>query len=171
MPEKAADFFLEIVTKKGGKIKGETPSVACPEQIQVRRFVIGLVSPTDYDGQATGRIQLEHAEFEFYSSAASTPLFQTLCTNDVIKTATLTCRKTGAHGKEATYLQWRFTDARLVSFKMTGENEVTVDSIKIAYSGIEISYRQQKADGTMSTNALMSAYSANDNAMSTPTLK
>ena len=167
----AVDFFLEIVTKKGGKIKSDTLSQACPEQIQVSKFAIGLISPTDFDGGASGRVQLEHAEFEFPTSTASTPLFQTLCTNDVIKTATLTCRKAGAQGKEATYLQWRFNDARLVSFKMTGEREVTVDSIKIAYSGVEISYRQQKADGSMSTNALISAYDSNANAMSSPTLK
>jgi type VI secretion system secreted protein Hcp len=167
----AAEFFLEIVTKKGGKIKGETLSQACPEQIEVRTFTIGLVSPTDFDGGATGRVQLEHAEFEFPTSTASTPLFSTLCTNDVIKSATLTCRRTGAHGKDATYLQWRFNDARLVSFKMTGENNDTVDAITIAYSAVEISYRQQKADGSMSTNALTAAYDSNANAMSTPTLK
>jgi type VI secretion system secreted protein Hcp len=167
----AAEFFLEIVTKKGGKIKGETHSQACPEQIEVRKFSIGLASPTDFDGGASGRVQLEHAEFEFASSTASTPLFSTLCTNDVIKTATLTCRKTGAQGKDATYLQWRFNDARLVSFKMTGENDATVDSITIAYSAVEISYRPQKPDGSMATNALVAAYDSNANAMSTPTLK
>jgi type VI secretion system secreted protein Hcp len=168
----AVDFFLEIITKKGGKVKGETMSQACPDQIEVSKFTIALNSPTDYSGGgATGRIQLEHAEFEFPTSIASTPLFQTLCTNDVIKTATLTCRKSGAVGKEATYLQWRFNDARLVSFKMSGENEITNDTIKIAYAGVEISYRQQKQDGSMSPNALISAYDANANAMSSPTLK
>jgi type VI secretion system secreted protein Hcp len=167
----AAEFFLEIITKKAGKIKGETLSQACPEQIEVSKFTIGLVSPTDYDGGATGRIQLEHAEFEFPTSTATAPLFAALCTNDVIKSAILTCRKTGVHGKDATYLQWLFADARLVSFKMTGVDKLTVDSIKIAYSVIEVSYRPQKADGSMSTNAFQSAYSANDNAMSTPHLK
>ncbi len=167
----AVDFFLEIIAKKTGKIKGETLSQACPEQIEVRKFTIGLVSPTDFDGGAAGRVQLEHAEFEFPTSTATAPLFSTLCSNESLKTVTLTCRKTGAQGKDATYLQWRFNDARLVSFRMTGEHDATVDAIKIAYTGIEISYRQQKADGSMATNALMSAYSSNDNAMATPTLK
>jgi type VI secretion system secreted protein Hcp len=168
----ATEFFLEIITKKGGKIKGETLSQACPEQIQVRTFAIGLNSPTDFNSTAAvGRIHLEHAEFEFATSNASTPLFSTICTNDTIKSATLTCRKTGVQGKDATYLQWRFTDARIISFKMTGDNEGTLDAIKIAYSSVEISYRQQKQDGSMSTNALVAAYSADDNAMINPTLK
>jgi type VI secretion system secreted protein Hcp len=167
----AADFFLEIITKKGGKIKGEALSDACPEQIHVTKFTIGLASPTDYDGGAAGRVHLDHAEFEFPSSTATTPLFSTLCTNDGIKSATLTCRKAGAKGKDANYLQWRFTGARLVSFKMQSENEGTVDSITIAYTAVEVSYRQQKPDGSLATNPLVAAYDADANAMSTPTLK
>ena len=168
----ATDFFLEIITKKGGKIKGEALSQACTEQIEVKRFTIGLDSPTDYDsGQATGRVHLEHAEFEFPTSTATTVLVKTLCSNDVITVATLSCRKTGAHGKEAIYLQWRFNSARLVSFKMAGDNEVTLDTIKIAYSGIEVSYRQQKQDGTLSPTPLTAAYDADENRLVDATLK
>ena len=167
-----ADFFLEIVAKKGGKIKGETLSQACPDQIEVSKFTIGLSSPTDYtSGEATGRIQLDHAEFEFPSSLASTPLFQTLCTNDVLKTVTLTCRKAGATGKQATFLQWCFHDARLISYKMAGESEIPTDTIKIAYADIEINYKQQKQDGSMATTGLSARYDANANAMTSPSLK
>ena len=167
----ASDFFLEIVTKKGGKIKGESsPQSACPEQIPVWKFVIGLTSPTDFDGQATGRVQLEHAEFEFLSSISSTPLFQTLCTNDVIKSATLTCRKAGGTGKEMTFIQWRFNDARLVSYKMTADDDEPVDSITIAYASVEISYKQQKQDGSMAAS-LMACYDSGSNTMQKPTLK
>ncbi len=164
-----ADFYLEIVTKKGGKVKGETLSEACPDQIDVTKFTIGLAAPTDFDNQSTGRVQLEHAEFEFPSSTATTPLFHTLCSNDVIKTATLTCRKAGGKGKEQTYLQWRFHDAKLVSFKMIGEKEETNDTIKISYAGIEVAYRQQKQDGSFAT-ALTAFYDSGANTMSKPTL-
>jgi type VI secretion system secreted protein Hcp len=168
----ASDFFLEIVTKKGGKIKGEGPSQACPEQISVKSFAIGIESPTDYDsGQATGRVHLEHAEFEFATSIATTSLVKTLCTNDVITSATLSCRKLGAHGKEAIYLQWRFNSARLVSFKMTGEDDITADSIRIAYAGLEVSYRQQKADGSLSPTPLLAAYDSDENRLVDATLK
>jgi len=166
----ASDFFLEIVTKKGGKIKGESPSQACPEQIEVAKFAIGMSSPTDFDGQVTGRVQLEHAEFEFPASIASTPLFNTLCTNDVIKTATLTCRRAGGQGKDQTFIQWRFNNARLVSYKMTGELERPVDSIKIAYAGVEISYSQQKQSGAMEP-AMQASYDSGTNTMVKPTLK
>jgi type VI secretion system Hcp family effector len=165
----AADFYLEIVTKKGGKIKGETMSNACPEQIDVSKFTIGMTSPTDFDGQATGRVQLEHAEFEFPTSLATTPLFQTICTNDVIKTATLTCRMADGKGKDQTFLQWRFRDAKLVSFKMVGENDDTNDTIKISYAGVEIAYRQQKQDGTFTT-PLSAFYDSGSNTMGKPTV-
>lgn len=166
----ATDMFLEIVTKKGGKLKGESMSASCPDQIEVVKFEVSVNSPSDADGQATGRVSYEHATFDFPTSIASTPLFQTLCTNDLIKTATLTVRKGGAGtGKEATYLQWRFNDARLVSFKMTGEKEETNDSISLAYSGVEISYKRQKADGTQAAPQSAS-YSAGTNTMVKSTL-
>ena len=171
----AADFFLEIVTKRGGKIKGESLSGACPGQIEVEKFTLGLTSPTGFDADgnagASGRVQLEEAEFEFLTSISTTPLFQTLCTNDVIKTATLTCRRSsGASGKESTFLQWRFHDARLVSYKMTGDSDITRDSIRIAYAGIEILYKQQKADGSHGAS-LFASYDSGENAMVDSTLK
>jgi len=166
----ASDYFLEIVTKKGGKIKGESRSEVCPDQIEVWKFVIGLTSPTDFDGQAAGRIQLEHAEFEFPASLASTPLFHTLCTNDVIKSATLTCCKAGGQNKALAYLQWRFNDARLISFKMTGDDEEPLDIIKIAYASVEISYRQQKQSGVLEA-PLQASYDSGGNTMVKPTLK
>jgi len=93
-------------SQEGGN-QGETLSQVCPEQIEGDeiyrrpRFTDGLgVRPPD-------GVQLEHVEIEF-PAASPPPAFQTLCTNDVIKTATLTCRKAGGSGKEHTYLQWRF---------------------------------------------------------------
>src|SRR5437763_14068669 len=104
-----SDMYLEIVTKKGGKIKGESKSAACPDQIEVTKFEIGVSSPSDGEGQATGRVSFDHAKFDFPTSIASTPLFHTLCTNDVIKTATLTVRKSGGGpGAESTFLSWHF---------------------------------------------------------------
>jgi type VI secretion system secreted protein Hcp len=170
----AADFFLEIITKRGGKIKGESLSAACTGQIEVDKFSLGITSQTQFDpdasGPAKGRIQLEEAEFEFETSIATTPIFQTLCTNDVIKQATLTCRRSGAGtGKEATFLQWRFNDARLISYKASGQQDDIVDTIRIAYAGIEVLYKQQKEDGSLSAN-MMASYDAGENAMTTPTL-
>src|SRR5436305_15128900 len=114
-----SDMYLEIVTLKGGKIKGESLSSACPGQIEVTKFEIGVSSPSDGENQATGRITLDHAKFDFPTRIASTPLFSTLCNNDTIKSATLTVRKHGSGtGAEAKFLQWRFNDARLAVYKM-----------------------------------------------------
>jgi len=165
----ASDFFLSVETKKGGFVKGESQSDPVRDQINVRKFTIALNSPTDYDDQAAGRVQLEHAEFEFDTSLATTPLFSTLCNNDVIKQATLTCRKTGTTGKHVTFLQWRFHQARLVSFKNSGEGENVSDTIKIAYAAIEVWYGQQKHDGSVG-NGMVSCYDAGENAMGSTTL-
>jgi len=161
----ASDFYLAINTKKGGDIKGESMTVQFKDQIQISKFTIALNSPTDFDGQAAGRVHLEHAEFEFETSLASVPLFSTICTNDVIKQCTLTCRKAGVSGKIGTFLQWRFHDARLVSFKMSGENEKVGDTITIAYASVEVWYGLQKQDGSIG-NGLVSCYDAGENAMS-----
>lgn len=165
-----ADMFLEIVTKKAGKIKGESLDSVCPGQIDVDKFEVGISSPGDYDDPNAGRITLEHAKFDFTASIASTALFHTLCTNDVLKTVTLTVRKAGSTGKESIFLQWRFNDARMVSYKMSSEEEWADDSIEIAYSGVEISYRQQKADGSLAASQCAS-YDASSNTMVKPTLK
>lgn len=165
----ASDFYLSIETKRGGLIKGEHLGDPVKDQIQVTKFTIALNSPTDYDDQASGRVQLEHAEFEFDCSLATTPLFTTLCNNDVIKQCTLTCRKTGTTGKHVTYLQWRFHQARLVSFKNASEGERVVDTIKIAYAAVEVWYGQQKQDGSVG-NGMMSCYDSGENAMGTCTL-
>jgi type VI secretion system Hcp family effector len=172
----ASEFFLEIVTKKGGKIKGEAQSSLCPQQIKIERYEIGITSPGNINesGRAmqSGRIQLEEAEFEFVSGASSTPLFQTICTNDPIKTATLSCLKTGLNGKPGIYMQWRFNDARLASFRQVGDDgrQEPREVIRVAYSGIEITYKQQKGDGSAANN-MMAAYDAGDNAMTSPTLE
>jgi len=164
-----ADMFLEIVTRKGGKIKGESGDSACTGQIDVDKFEFEVKSPSDYDQGKTGRVTLEHAKFEFATSIASTPLFQTMCTNDPIKSMTLSVRKAGGVSGEGVYLQVRFNDARMTSFKMSSEDEWTDDEIEIAYSGVEVSYRQQKSDGTWAASQ-SAAYDSGSNTMVKPTL-
>ena len=115
-------------------------------------------------------MEFENAKFGFGASIASTPLFHTLCTNDIIKTAKLTVRRASGDGKEAFYVQWLFKDARLVSYKMASEKEWMDDSIEIVYSGVEISYKQQKADGTAGAN-MAASYDLSTNTMVQPTLK
>ena len=163
-----ADMFLEIVTKKGGKVRGESLDSVYKGEIPVEKFEMGVASPADYDKSKTGRITLEHVKFDFPASIASKTLFQTLCTNDEIKTATLTVRRPGADASRI-FFQWRFNDARLVSYKMTGEKEETTDSITVAYSGVEISYRQHHRDGKVDGSSPVS-YDANTNTMVKPTL-
>ena len=41
-------------------------------QIEVEKFEVTIKSPTDSDGQATGRVTLEYAKFDFGASIAST---------------------------------------------------------------------------------------------------
>jgi type VI secretion system Hcp family effector len=163
------DMYLEIITKKGGKIKGEAIDAVCGGQIDVDRFEVEIKSPSDYDQGSTGRVTLERAKFDLTTSIASTPLFQTLCTNDVIKSATLSVRKGGGTGKDAIYLQLRFNNARLVSYKISAEDEWADDTIELAYSGIEILYRQQTADGSLAA-PMTASYDSATNTMVKPTL-
>jgi type VI secretion system Hcp family effector len=172
----ASEYFLKITTKKGGDIKGETLSNHCKDEIEISKFTIGITSPGSHSdtGQAvaSGRVQLEEAEFEFDACAASVAMFQTICTNDPIKSAVLSCLKAGPSGKTGIFLQWKFNDARIVSYTMEGVDDgVPEDKIRIAYSGVEISYKKQKADGTISPNGSSAAYDAGENAMTTATLQ
>jgi type VI secretion system secreted protein Hcp len=172
----ASEYYLDITTKKGGKVKGESDSNLCPEQIDINKFTIGLTSPggVDESGEAvtSGRIHLDEAEFELDTDCSCVALFSTICTNDPIKTCILSCCKAGNNGKTGIYLQWKFNDARLVSYKMSGgEDGMPEDTIRIAYSGIEIMYKKQKPDGSLPANGNTAAYGSNENQMVTATLK
>jgi type VI secretion system Hcp family effector len=163
-----ADMFLEIVPVRGSKIKGESMDSGYEGLIEVDKFEVGLQSPSDFDQGKTGRVTLDHAKFDFGASIASTALFQLLCTNAALSTVTLTVRRASGGGEDATYLRWRFNNARLVSYKMEGEDEYTDDHLEIAYSGVEISYRQQSA-GKLGP-PFKDAYDSAQNKMIAPTL-
>jgi type VI secretion system Hcp family effector len=150
----AVDFFLDIKVVKSGKIKGESTTDGFADQIQVNKFTIAAKSPEERNMTgawvATGKPFAEIAEFEIPTCVASPPLFKTLCENGNIATAVLSCRKTGANtGKDKTYLQWTFKDARVVSYKQVGHDSAILDVIGLTYAYVEIQYRQQKANGEL----------------------
>jgi type VI secretion system Hcp family effector len=170
----ASEYYLKISTKRGGDVKGEAHSTLCPDQIEINKFTIGLTSPggvsEDSEVVASGRLHLDEVEFEMDSTAASVALSQTICTNDAIKSCILSCCKAGHNGKTGIFLQWKFNDARLASYKMTGgEDGMPEDTIRIAYSGVEILYKKQKPDGSLGSGS-SAAYHSEEISMVKSTL-
>jgi type VI secretion system Hcp family effector len=164
-----ADMFLEIAPQQGTKILGEAIDSVCTDQIDVDKFEFEIESPSEPEPGKLGHVTLKHAIFEFSTSIATTPLFHTICTNAPLKSVTLSVRRSGGVGEETVYLQLRFNNARLTSFKISSEDEWSDDRIEIAYAGVEISYRQQKANGQWAA-AQSDAYNSASNTMVRATL-
>jgi type VI protein secretion system component Hcp len=169
----AADMFLEIVTKsqKGGKVStiwGESNDSAFTDLIQVETFEVGVNSPTEYD-KSQKSVSLQAVKFTFPASYASTALFTTMCNSDPVVTATLTVRRPGAEGAKV-YLQWRFHNARLTQYKMTGQSENATDEILLVYTGIEILYVEHTRKGDQFYATQQAHYDQNQNKMVATTL-
>jgi type VI secretion system secreted protein Hcp len=81
----------------------------------------------------------------------STPKLMLACANgEHIKKAVLTCRKAGKDQQE--FLKYTFTDLLVSSYQSGGNGAgdvVPIEAISINYSKCEVSYKEQKADGTL----------------------
>jgi type VI secretion system secreted protein Hcp len=69
-------------------------------------------------------------------------------TGEHIKNAILTCLKAGKEQQE--YLKITFSDILISSYQTSGSGEAPMDQISLNYNKIEIEYKEQKADGTLS---------------------
>jgi type VI secretion system secreted protein Hcp len=158
-----SDFFLNLVDTKTGPVKGESVDAGYPDEIQVSKFTIEVTGPQlDSAGSAdAGACTLHEAEFEMPVSVASTALFYLCCSGEMLKQATLTCRKAG--GKMQAFLQWRFHKAQVSYYKVTAGDEPT-ETIKIRYAKAEVAYSRQKPDGSLEATPRTAGWDADQNA-------
>jgi type VI secretion system secreted protein Hcp len=82
----------------------------------------------------------------------STPKLILNCADGThIKKATLTCRKAGTDQQE--FLLYHFYDLLVSSYQTGGSNagdEIPHEQVSLNYTKMEIEYKEQKADGTLS---------------------
>ena len=99
-------------------------------------------------GAGSGKVAMGDLQVSTQTSRASPQLLLACASGKHIKSAVLTGRKAGKG--QAEYLTFSLSDV-LVSGYQTGasEAEAPLDSLALSFSKIEVSYKQQKADGSL----------------------
>ena len=143
------DYFLKI-----DGIDGESEDAKHKAEIQLESWTFGETNTgtSSYGGgMGAGKVQMQDFHFTMKVNKATPKLFLACATGEHIKKAVLTCRKAGKEQQE--YLIWTYTDLLVSSYQTGGHGSsdvVPLDQISLNFSKVEITYKEQKADGTLS---------------------
>lgn len=143
----AADYYLNI-----DSVVGESNTVK--DAMEIASFDWGATQPgssASGSGSGTGKVKMDDFNFSMPSNKASPQLMLLCAQGKPLKTASLQCRKAG--GKQQTYLTVKFGDVLISSYKTSGaggDDSNPNDTISFNYTNIEISYFEQKSDGSVS---------------------
>lgn len=142
-----SDMFLLLESKRAGVVKGESVDKTYTEQIDITGWSWGMDSATALGGTtATGRTALSHLRLSKRVDAASTALMSVMRSNDEIKKAVLTVRKSG--GKQIDYFVLTVENGRIVKFEINGHGgpEMT-EELSIAFKKMKVEYHVQDEKG------------------------
>jgi type VI secretion system secreted protein Hcp len=164
----AVNFLLKL---DGGGIKGESPVDGFKDYMEIISYHFGAKQTGTFaygQGGGGGKVSMDDFEFNMKTNQASPKLMEACANGTAIKTATLVCRKAG--GKTAVeFLKVVMTDC-LISSYHTGlpvsdgasflptrssagsdsvhDDDIPVCHIKLNFSKIVFTYKDQKADGS-----------------------
>jgi type VI secretion system secreted protein Hcp len=146
------DYFLKI-----DGIEGESQDSKHKNEINLATYGYGAAqtgTSATGGGGGKGRVHVKDFHFTKLVDKASPKLFQACCSGEVFKTALLTVRKAGKEQQE--YYTVKLTDVLVSSWTEspdTGGNPADwkqVEAVSLNFSKIEIGYKEQKPDGTLS---------------------
>jgi type VI secretion system secreted protein Hcp len=147
----AFDTYLLI---DGGKVKGETTAAGLtPDKgwIEIFSFSWGASNPTTVgsgkSGLSAGKVSVSSFNIMKKTENSSNNLMTACCTGQTYKTAQVVMRKaTGTAGKQATFLQYDFTDVMVESIQWSGSSggdDTPTESVSLAFAKFTISYWTQ----------------------------
>jgi type VI secretion system secreted protein Hcp len=144
-----ADYFLQITG-----IAGESKEAKHKDWIDVLSWSFGETNAGTAaagGGAGAGKVQMSDFNFMTATSKASPKLFLACATGQRMKEAKLAAVKAGAMQME--YLSWTFSDVLVSSYQTTGSagDDVSMDSVSLAFSKVKVEYAPQKADGSLDT--------------------
>lgn len=144
----AVDYFLRI-----DGVPGESTDKEHKGEIDVTSWSWGETNPGVHVGAGpvgAGKVSMQDFHFVTQVSKASPRLLLACASGQHLKSATLTARKAGKAQQE--FLRFDFTDL-LVSSYQIGASEASdvlpLDQVSLAFSKIQVQYKEQKADGTL----------------------
>ena len=148
----AVDYFLKL-----DGVPGESQDHKHKDEIQVLSYSFGETQAGTMGfggGGGAGKVQMQDFHFLMNVNKASPVLFLKCATGEHIKSAVLTARKAGKDQQDS--LKVTLGDLLVSSFQTNGDahaNSLPVDSISVNFATIEIDYKIQGADGSLSPGA------------------
>ncbi len=145
--ESLADVFLHVVTRRAGKIKGESTTGGHIDDIAVNTWGWGVTANAAIGSvQSTARRAYRHLVLTKGIDSASTGLLSALVSNDEVKEATLTMRKAG--GEALDYFRMLLSNARIVNVDIeVFPGGLAIEHVTIAFTKVEIEYKRQEQAG------------------------
>jgi type VI secretion system secreted protein Hcp len=151
-----SDIFLHLQTKRAGKLKGESKSIGHVDDIHVQSWMWG-VSSTAAVGSVQANSRRSYTALTVFKTIdlATTALMSALVTNDEIKEARLTMRKSG--GDPLDYFTIKLAGARLeqVTHEVSATGEAR-ERLDIVFTKVDVEYKQQDTAGRLATNVSFS---------------
>jgi type VI secretion system secreted protein Hcp len=146
----AGDMFLSVKGAAHGLINGESQDDKHKGEIEVLSWSWGMQGkPSLAGGGASGKATMRELKIVKRVDKASTALMSALRTNEVIKEAVLTLRKTGKTPVE--YLKLTIEQGRIISLDIeagdTSGSSTLVERVSFSFNKIEIEYTPQGGDG------------------------
>lgn len=148
---------FEIFLKIDG-IKGESTDPRHRDEIEVTSFSWGTVqqgATSTGSGGGAGKVSFQDLHILMPVSQASPQLFLACAQGRHVKTAVLTCRRSGGRN-QLDFLTLTLTDVTVTSYQTNGQSEggALMDAVSFAYDQIAVDYRPQKADGSLEESAM-----------------
>lgn len=148
----AVDYFLKI---EG--VDGESHDAKHKGEINLESFSWGASQTGSHafgGGGGAGKVQMQDFHFVMKHNKASPKLMLACAEGEHLKKGVLTCRKAGKDQQE--FLKVTMSDLLVSSYQTSGSahgDEIPTDQISLNFSKIEFEYKEQKADGSVSTAA------------------
>jgi type VI secretion system secreted protein Hcp len=144
----AVDYFLKI-----DGVDGEATDAKYKGSIMVESFSWGETQTGSFaagSGGGSGKVSMQDFHFTTHFTKASAKLFLACATGQHIKKAELFCRKAG--GKQEDFLKITLSEVLVSSYQTggsAGADIIPMDQVSLAFSKIEVEYKEQKADGSL----------------------
>jgi type VI secretion system secreted protein Hcp len=145
----AVDYFLQI-----DGIAGESTNAKHKGAIDLLSWSWGETSSGAHGaggGGGAGKVSFQDLHFAAPVSKASPALFLACATGQHFKQAKLSAAKRAGKGADD-FLTWTFSDVLVSSYQSGGTETADappIDSVSLNFTKAQISYRTQKADGSL----------------------
>ena len=151
-----ADIFLHVHTKRAGKVKGEAITTGHVDDIVVVGWHWGLAAASALgDTRATARRSYTALTVHKQVDMATTALMSALASNDEVKEAKLTMRRSG--GQQEPFLIITLKAARITGVQHdAGADGEARETVSITFTEVEVEYRPQRSTGGRSGSTVFS---------------